>query len=86
MSTMTTMTSPATEEDQAKSDLLTARDRCDSCGAQAFSIAENDKSHDLYFCNHHKNKFEAQLIAQGFRITDESYKLNEKPSISANAE
>jgi len=85
MSTMTTDTSPVTEKEQAQSDQLTARDRCDSCGAQAFALAVNE-NHDLLFCNHHKNEFESKLIEQGFIIMDESYKLNEKPSISANAE
>jgi len=83
MTVMTTTTSPATEQEQAKSDQLNVSDRCDRCGAQAFIYAINE-DHDLMFCNHHGKEFAVVLEMQGFLIQDESWKLNEKPSPSAN--
>lgn len=84
MSTMT-QTTQVTEKEPAKSDQLKVQDRCDRCGSQAFILAVNE-DHDLMFCNHHGKEFSDALVMQGFIIIDESYKLNEKPSISANAE
>lgn len=84
MTVMTTTTSPDTEKEQAKSDQLNVSDRCDRCGAQAFVLAINE-DHDLMFCNHHGKEHAEALKDQGFILMDESYKLNEKPSMSANA-
>jgi len=35
--------------------VLTANDRCDSCGAQAY-VQVTGVTGDLVFCNHHYNK------------------------------
>ena len=39
---------------------LTAKDRCDSCGAQAFVYVKG-LSGELYFCGHHYAKNEEKL-------------------------
>ena len=41
---------------------LTATDRCDSCGAQAYIAAEVNGS-ELLFCAHHGRKYEEKLRA-----------------------
>lgn len=43
----------ATEEVLEKT--LTAHDRCDSCGAQAY-VKASGVSGELYFCSHHFSK------------------------------
>lgn len=63
---------------------LNAHDRCDRCGAQAF-MRWGKGAVDLITCAHHGNKYEADLIAQGFDVVqDDRDKLNVKPSPSAN--
>jgi len=45
---------------------LTAFDRCDRCGAQAYvRVALND---DLLFCAHHSAEYEPALAMNGWRI------------------
>lgn len=63
---------------------LTAHDRCDRCGAQAY-VRWGKGTQDIVTCNHHSNKFEATLITQGFDIVQDNRSLiNAKPSPSAN--
>lgn len=62
-------------------------DRCDKgrCSAQAFILAVHNVSKaELTFCGHHGKQMIPSLIAQGFMISDETHKINEKPSISAS--
>ncbi|MGN6744155.1 MAG: DUF7455 domain-containing protein [Amnibacterium sp.] len=56
---------------------LTALDRCDSCGAQAYIRVQLD-SGELLFCAHHGKKYQEKLsgIAQSWH--DESSKLLEE--------
>jgi hypothetical protein len=61
---------------------LTAADRCDACGAQAFVLAKGI-SGELMFCRHHYLKSQDQIKAWAFEILDESEKINEKASSSA---
>jgi hypothetical protein len=42
-------------EETAKVWMMNARDRCDSCGAQAY-VWVKGLSGELYFCSHHYNK------------------------------
>ena len=70
------------EETQKKSDLLTAHDRCDKCGAQAY-VWVNGVNGDLVFCGHHFTKHEDKLRAYAFEIVDERYKLATKVESSA---
>jgi hypothetical protein len=53
---------------------LTALDRCDSCGAQAYIRVQLD-SGELLFCAHHGKKYQEKLagIAQSWH--DESSRL-----------
>ena len=51
--------------------LLTAADRCDRCGAQAYTIATL-KAGTLYFCAHHGNEYMQPLRAVASDITLET--------------
>jgi hypothetical protein len=53
---------------------LTALDRCDVCGAQAYIRVEL-ASGDLIFCSHHGNEKKAQLEPVALSWHDESSKL-----------
>jgi len=57
---------------------LNVSDRCDSCGAQAFVIAEFT-SGDLLFCGHHFNKFEKKIAKTAINIVDSRKTINAKP-------
>jgi len=46
---------------------LTKADRCDRCNAAARTVVLLDAGR-LMFCQHHTNKYEAALAAQGARI------------------
>jgi len=59
---------PATEYE------LTALDRCDSCGAQAY-VRVTLASGELYFCAHHATKFREKLADSVLEWHDESEKL-----------
>lgn len=72
-----------TEEIQdIQSDMLTANDRCDRCGGQAYFWV-NGISGDILFCRHHFLKWEEKIRAYAFEIVDESHKLFVKVSSSA---
>jgi hypothetical protein len=53
---------------------LTASDRCDSCGAQAY-IRVSIGSSELLFCAHHGKKYQEQLSALATEWHDESSRL-----------
>jgi len=58
---------------------FSALDRCDRCGSQALAVARKEGLQDLLFCNHHRQRHEDALIAQGFEVvfdfaTYESYR------------
>jgi len=56
---------------------LTASDRCDSCGAQAYirvSIGESE----LFFCAHHGKKYQDKLSTIASDWHDESGRLTEQ--------
>lgn len=74
-----TTTPPPSEQHER---LLTAHDRCDRCGAQAYAVALKDNL-DLLFCNHHFTKHQDVLEEQGFVIIDQTYRLHQ--SVSATA-
>jgi len=54
---------------------LTALDRCDSCGAQAYVRVVLGGS-ELLFCAHHARKHEAKLRPMAEVWHDESHRLN----------
>ena len=53
---------------------LSAVDRCDKCGAQAYVAVGSDNG-ELQFCKHHAEKFLAVLTDQGFEITIDQREL-----------
>ena len=55
---------------------LTATDRCDACGAQAY-IRVTLASGDLLFCAHHGAKFKEKLFPTALNWHDESARLLE---------
>jgi hypothetical protein len=58
---------------------LTAADRCDRCGAQAYVVfynAETSPPSLLQFCKHHGDEHEPALLDKNFEATiDERQKL-----------
>ena len=69
--------SQITKENSAVDELdytLTALDRCDSCGAQAY-IKVTLASGELLFCAHHGAKFKDKLLPTALNWHDESARL-----------
>lgn len=56
---------------------LTAQDRCDQCGAQAY-IRVGVGTSELLFCAHHGHKYQEKLTSIASSWHDESEKLNEQ--------
>ena len=73
MNTLSTPTAPATDVLEYR---LTAIDRCDSCGAQAYIAAEVNGS-ELLFCAHHGRKYEEKLRSIATSWHDETARLIE---------
>ena len=61
---------------------LTAHDRCDKCGAQAFHRAVL-LAGELLFCAHHGREYAERLSRTALRIEDGSDRINAKPSPAA---
>lgn len=56
-----------------------ARDRCDRCGESSRAYVRATKeAAELYFCRHHYNDHQAQLITQGFEIEDRTDILDDE--------
>ncbi|WP_432544921.1 DUF7455 domain-containing protein [Kineococcus sp. SYSU DK002] len=56
-------------------DPMTASDRCDRCGAQAYVRVVLSAGGELLFCAHHGREHRQALRASGADIHDESQKL-----------
>jgi hypothetical protein len=56
---------------------LTAADRCDRCGAQAYVRASLGGGGELLFCAHHAAEFRPALEAAGAVFHDESGRLSD---------
>jgi hypothetical protein len=54
---------------------LSAHDRCDSCGAQAY-VRVTLPSGALLFCGHHAAKHKEQLSGQALTWHDETFRLS----------
>ena len=54
---------------------LTAADRCDRCGAQAYVRATLPAGTELLFCGHHGNEHRPSLLVAGASLHDETDKL-----------
>jgi hypothetical protein len=61
---------------------LTAADRCDRCGAQAYVRATMESGFDLMLCAHHFHENESRLRQVAVSILDESERLAEVPRIA----
>ncbi len=72
---MSDVTTVNVEEDL---DILTANDRCDRCGAQAYVLVIFPEDKALMFCSHHWNENSAKLIELAVDIVDETDKLSRK--------
>jgi len=72
------MSQPTSEQNVALAspNQLSALDRCDSCGAEAY-VRVTMASGQLYFCAHHGAKFKEKLSATALEWHDESSKLLE---------
>ncbi|MFI6594826.1 hypothetical protein ACIBHX_01185 [Nonomuraea sp. NPDC050536] len=65
---------------------LTALDRCDRCGAQAYIRATLPVGGELLFCAHHGRQHVAALREKGAEIMDESARLSETPATANHEE
>lgn len=54
---------------------LTAADRCDRCGAQAYIRVTLPSGGELLFCAHHVRKHSDKLKQVALRIDDQSNRL-----------
>ena len=73
--TTSTTTPPATDATSYDASPLTAADRCDRCGAQAYVRATLPGGTDLLFCGHHGNAHRPSLLIAGASLHDETDKL-----------
>jgi hypothetical protein len=62
---------------------LTALDRCDRCGAQAYVRAVLASGSDLLFCAHHWHQNSDALRAGGVSVQDELDRLADTPATAA---
>jgi hypothetical protein len=61
----------------AQAQPLTAQDRCDRCGAQAYVRVTLQGGGELLFCAHHARKHSDALKAASADIKDETHRLDE---------
>ncbi len=69
-----TQIAPDVSVDELDVPTLTASDRCDSCGAQAY-VRVTLASGELLFCAHHGAQFKDKLAPQALLWHDESSRL-----------
>ena len=62
---------------------LTATDRCDRCGAQAYVRTTLTSGYELLFCSHHWRENEDRLRELAVTIHDETGRLEEVPATAA---
>jgi len=62
---------------------LTATDRCDRCGAQAYIRTVLTSGSELLFCSHHWRDNEDRLREISVSIQDETGRLDEVPATAA---
>ncbi|MEJ7796140.1 MAG: hypothetical protein WKF50_11350 [Nocardioides sp.] len=73
---MTTAVAPGTSA-------LSAADRCDRCGAQAYLRVELQTGGELHFCAHHAREHGEKLRSIAVAVQDETHKLGDTPSAAA---
>lgn len=62
----------------APSAALTAEDRCDRCGAQAYLRVELASGGELLFCAHHAREHGEKIKEIAISVHDETSKLSER--------
>ena len=75
---MTTAVAPAAA--------LTAADRCDRCGAQAYLRVELESGGELLFCAHHAREHGDKLREIASHVQDETDKLHDTPVVATDGE
>ncbi len=70
----------------APSPPLTALDRCDRCGAQAYVRVELTSGGELLFCAHHAREHADKLQQIAATIQDETGRLSTTPTIASDNE
>lgn len=65
---------------------LTASDRCDRCGAQAYLRVELGEGAELLFCAHHAREHGDKLRKIAVNLHDETHKLGDTPAGAPNSE
>jgi hypothetical protein len=63
---------------------LTASDRCDRCGAQAYLRVELQSGGELLFCAHHAREHGDALRAVAAAVIPETPKLSDTPATAAD--
>jgi hypothetical protein len=61
---------------------LTASDRCDRCGAQAYLRVHLESGSELLFCGHHAREHGEKLRTIAVNVHDETSKLLDTPSVA----
>jgi hypothetical protein len=59
---------------------MSAEDRCDGCGAQAYVRVRLVTGGELLFCGHHWGRHSDALKAQAVEVVDETDRLTEVAS------
>ncbi|MEO7263141.1 MAG: hypothetical protein ABI047_18100 [Jatrophihabitantaceae bacterium] len=62
---------------------LTAADRCDRCGAQAYVRVTLPAGSELLFCAHHGREYAPKLRELDAAIMDESERLDDPQPVTA---
>jgi hypothetical protein len=70
----------------APSAALTAGDRCDRCGAQAYLRVELAAGAELLFCAHHAREHGDKLREVAVHVHDETDKLADTPQAASDGE
>ena len=70
----------------ATSTPLTAADRCDRCGAQAYLRVELVSGGELLFCAHHAREHGEALKEVAATMVDETEKLAATPAVAPDVE
>jgi len=83
MSTLTELQETTTEPVNGRERNL--MDRCERCGAESF-IVFTKGSMTLPACRHHGLEWEAKMLLTEWIMWDYTHLLNERPSVSANAD
>lgn len=65
---------------------LSALDRCDRCGAQAYLRVELAGGGDLLFCAHHAREHGDKLREIAVTVQDETGKLVDPPATTAEGD